>query len=251
MLIINAANIFTVKPHNPMINAGAILICSLLKSLDKPEMTLAEKFDYVMSFFSRLAGNEVLGFNNAVFLSEREAADRNYALGFYMREYKCYPEKTNLRECMDFYFQVGQQDDNKNNIQLVVLGSKYLKTAHLLQCCSMEANCDIMSIMAATLANGGICPITDEKVLRPDSVRNVLSLMHSCGMYDYSGQFAFKVGLPAKSGVSGAMLIVVPNVMGICTWSPPLDPLGNSCRGLQFCEVGTCGANIFLPCSTA
>lgn len=123
MLIINAANIFTVKPHNPMINAGAILICSLLKSLDKPEMTLAEKFDYVMSFFSRLAGNEVLGFNNAVFLSEREAADRNYALGFYMREYKCYPEKTNLRECMDFYFQVGQQDDNKNNIQLVVLGS--------------------------------------------------------------------------------------------------------------------------------
>lgn len=97
---------FTVKPHNPMINAGAILVCSLLKSLDKPEMTLAEKFDYVMSFFSRLAGNEVLGFNNAVFLSEREAADRNYALGFYMREHKCYPEKTNLRECMDFYFQV-------------------------------------------------------------------------------------------------------------------------------------------------
>ncbi|GBP28168.1 Glutaminase kidney isoform, mitochondrial [Eumeta japonica] len=196
------------KPHNPMINAGAILVCSLLKTLDKPEMTLAEKFDYVMSFFSRMAGNEVLGFNNAVFLSEREAADRNYALGFYMREHKCYPEKTNLRECMDFYFQ----------------------------CCSMEANCEIMSVMAATLANGGICPITDEKVLRPDSVRNVLSLMHSCGMYDYSGQFAFKVGLPAKSGVSGAMLIVVPNVMGICTWSPPLDPLGNSCRGLQFCD---------------
>lgn len=89
-----------------MINAGAILVCSLLKTLDKPEMTLAEKFDYVMSFFSRLAGNEVVGFNNAVFLSEREAADRNYALGFYMREYKCYPDKTNLRECMDFYFQV-------------------------------------------------------------------------------------------------------------------------------------------------
>ncbi|KAJ2947941.1 hypothetical protein O0L34_g9734 [Tuta absoluta] len=199
---------YNMKPHNPMINAGAILVCSLLKVLDKPEMTLAEKFDYVMSFFSRLAGNEVLGFNNAVFLSEREAADRNYALGFYMREHKCYPEKTNLRECMDFYFQ----------------------------CCSMEANCEIMSIMAATLANGGICPITDEKVLSPDTVRNVLSLMHSCGMYDYSGQFAFKVGLPAKSGVSGAMLIVVPNVMGICTWSPPLDPLGNSCRGLQFCD---------------
>nr|CAD7446769.1 unnamed protein product [Timema bartmani] len=100
----------------------------------------------------------------------------------------------------------------------------------------MEANCDSMAVMAATLANGGICPITEEKVLTPDSVRDVLSLMHSCGMYDYSGQFAFKVGLPAKSGVCGGMLVVIPNVMGICSWSPPLDHMGNSCRGVQFCE---------------
>ncbi|XP_037035921.1 glutaminase liver isoform, mitochondrial isoform X2 [Bradysia coprophila] len=196
------------KPHNPMINAGAILVCSLLKTLVKPEMTLAEKFDYTMQWFRRLSGGDNFGFNNAVFLSEREAADRNYALGFYMREHKCYPEKANLRECMDFYFQ----------------------------CCSMESTCDSMSIVAATLANGGICPITEEKVLRPEVVRDVLSLMHSCGMYDYSGQFAFKVGVPAKSGVSGGMLVVIPNVMGIFVWSPPLDPLGNTCRGVQFCE---------------
>ncbi|XP_043527047.1 glutaminase liver isoform, mitochondrial isoform X4 [Frieseomelitta varia] len=196
------------KPHNPMINAGAILVCSLLKSLIKPEMTLAEKFDFTMNYFKKLAGGENLGFNNAIFLSEREAADRNYALGFYMREHNCYPDKSNLKEILDFYFQ----------------------------CCSMEANCDTMAVVAATLANGGICPITEEKVLKPDSVRDVLSLMHSCGMYDYSGQFAFKVGIPAKSGVSGSLLVVIPNVMGICTWSPPLDPLGNSCRGVQFCQ---------------
>ncbi|XP_050455914.1 glutaminase liver isoform, mitochondrial isoform X1 [Cataglyphis hispanica] len=196
------------KPHNPMINAGAILICSLLKTLVKPEMGLAEKFDFTMNYFKRLAGEENLGFNNAVFLSEREAADRNYALGFYMREHNCYPDKTNLRDIMDYYFQ----------------------------CCAMEGNCETMAVMAATLANGGICPITEEKVLKPESVRDVLSLMHSCGMYDYSGQFAFKVGIPAKSGVSGSLLVVIPNVMGICTWSPPLDPLGNSCRGVQFCE---------------
>jgi len=89
-----------------MINAGAILVCSLLKTLVKPEMGLAEKFDFTMNYFKRLAGEENLGFNNAVFLSEREAADRNYALGFYMREYNCYPDKTNLREIMDYYFQV-------------------------------------------------------------------------------------------------------------------------------------------------
>ncbi|XP_017769989.1 PREDICTED: glutaminase kidney isoform, mitochondrial isoform X2 [Nicrophorus vespilloides] len=196
------------KPHNPMINAGAILVCALLKTLVKPEMTLAEKFDFTMKNFERLAGGEDFGFNNAVFLSEREAADRNYALGFYMREHKCFPLKTSFRECMDFYFQ----------------------------CCSMEANCDTVAVMAATLANAGICPLTEEKVLGPESVRDVLSLMHSCGMYDYSGQFAFKVGLPAKSGVCGGMLVVIPNVMGICTWSPGLDNLGNSCRGVQFCE---------------
>ncbi|XP_018561381.1 glutaminase kidney isoform, mitochondrial isoform X2 [Anoplophora glabripennis] len=196
------------KPHNPMINAGAIIICSLLKTIHRPEMSSAEKFDFTMNYFEKLAGGEDLGFNNAVFLSERECADRNYALGFYMREHKCFPENSKFRECMDFYFQ----------------------------CCSLEANCDIVAVMAATLANGGICPVSEEKVLKPESVRDVLSLMHSCGMYDYSGQFAFKVGLPAKSGVSGAMLVVVPNVMGMCLYSPPLDTLGNSCRGVQFCE---------------
>lgn len=89
-----------------MINAGAILVCSLLKSLIKPEMTLAEKFDFTMNYFKKLAGGENLGFNNAIFLSEREAADRNYALGFYMREHNCYPDKSNLKEILDFYFQV-------------------------------------------------------------------------------------------------------------------------------------------------
>ncbi|XP_020805796.1 glutaminase liver isoform, mitochondrial isoform X2 [Drosophila serrata] len=196
------------KPHNPMINAGAILTCSLMSALVKPDMTSAEIFDYTMSWFKRLSGGEYIGFNNAVFLSEREAADRNYALGFYMRENKCFPKRTNLKEVMDYYFQ----------------------------CCSMETNCEAMSVIAASLANGGICPTTEEKVFRPECVRDVLSIMHSCGTYDYSGQFAFKVGLPAKSGVSGGMMLVIPNVMGIFAWSPPLDHLGNTVRGLQFCE---------------
>uniref|UniRef100_T1IPF4 glutaminase n=1 Tax=Strigamia maritima TaxID=126957 RepID=T1IPF4_STRMM len=153
------------KPHNPMINAGAIIICSLLQRLVEPQMKVSDKFDFVTNYFKRLTGYEFLGFNNSTFLSERDAADRNYALGFYMREHKCFPEKCNLRETMDFYFQL----------------------------CALEANCESMSVIAATLANGGICPTTGEKVFQTHAVRDVLSLMHSCGMYDYSGQFAFKV----------------------------------------------------------
>lgn len=191
-----------------MINAGAILSCSLLQTLIRPDMSPAEKFDFTLQCFKKMSGGENIGFNNAVFLSEREAADRNYALGFFMREHNCYPKKANLKDIMDYYFQ----------------------------CCSMEATCETMSVIAATLANGGICPTTEEKVLKPEVVRDVLSIMHSCGTYDYSGQFAFKVGLPAKSGVSGGMMLVIPNVMGIFCWSPPLDQFGNTVRGVQFCE---------------
>ncbi|XP_053184827.1 glutaminase kidney isoform, mitochondrial isoform X3 [Scomber japonicus] len=191
------------KPHNPMVNAGAIVCTSLIKQ----GAGNAEKFDYVMNFLKKMAGNEYVGFSNATFQSERESGDRNFAIGYYLKEKKCFPEGTDMTSVLDFYFQL----------------------------CSIEVTCESASVMAATLANGGICPITGERVLSPEAVRNTLSLMHSCGMYDFSGQFAFHVGLPAKSGVAGGILLVVPNVMGIMCWSPPLDKLGNSVRGIQFC----------------
>ncbi|XP_043104610.1 glutaminase kidney isoform, mitochondrial-like isoform X1 [Puntigrus tetrazona] len=191
------------KPHNPMVNAGAIVCTSLIKQ----GASNAEKFDYMMNFLKKMAGNEYVGFSNATFQSERESGDRNFAIGYYLKEKKCFPDGTDMTAVLDLYFQL----------------------------CSIEVTCESASVMAATLANGGFCPITGERVLSPESVRNTLSLMHSCGMYDFSGQFAFHVGLPAKSGVAGGILLVVPNVMGIMCWSPPLDKLGNSVRGIQFC----------------
>uniref|UniRef100_A0A3B3TZ39 glutaminase n=1 Tax=Poecilia latipinna TaxID=48699 RepID=A0A3B3TZ39_9TELE len=125
----------------------------------------AEKFDYVMNFMNKLAGNEYVGFSNATFQSERESGDRNFAIGYYLKEKKCFPEGTDMTSILDFYFQL----------------------------CSIEVTCESASVMAATLANGGFCPITGERVLSPEAVRNTLSLMHSCGMYDFSGQFAFHV----------------------------------------------------------
>uniref|UniRef100_A0AAA9SWE2 glutaminase n=1 Tax=Bos taurus TaxID=9913 RepID=A0AAA9SWE2_BOVIN len=149
-------------PHNPMVNAGAIVVSSLIKM----DCNKAEKFDF------------------------------------------CFPKGVDMMAALDLYFQL----------------------------CSVEVTCESGSVMAATLANGGICPITGESVLSAEAVRNTLSLMHSCGMYDFSGQFAFHVGLPAKSAVSGAILLVVPNIMGMMCLSPPLDKLGNSYRGVNFCQ---------------
>lgn len=100
----------------------------------------------------------------------------------------------------------------------------------------MESTADSMSVVAATLANGGVCPLTNKKVLSNETVRNVLSMMQSCGMNDYSGQFAFNIGLPAKSGTAGGMMVIIPGVTGIFTYSPPLDEYGNSVRGVQFVE---------------
>ena len=90
-----------------------------------------------------------------------------------------------------------------------------------------------MSIMAATLANGGLNPMTGERICTPENVRHTLPLMLTCGMYDYSGQWAFDVGIPAKSGVGGCIFMVIPNVCGIAVWSPRLDAVGNSVRGVH------------------
>jgi glutaminase len=104
------------------------------------------------------------------------------------------------------------------------------------QCCSMESDSNTLSIIAATLANGGVCPLNGERVLSSKTVQNCLSLMNCCGMNDFSGQFAYKVGLPAKSGVSGGIMLVVPGKMGIVSYSPLLDNNSNSVRGVKFCD---------------
>ncbi len=192
------------KPHNPMINAGAIMSGALVKR----GASASDRFDYVMSKWKELAGNMKVGFDNAVYLSERQTGDRNFALAYFMREKNAFPENTELLDILDFYFQ----------------------------CCSIELTSKSMAVIAATLANGGICPLTGSRVFRPDHVKNCLSLMSSCGLYDFSGEFAFKVGIPGKSGVSGAIMLVVPNLLGIAVWSPPLDELGNSVKGIEFCK---------------
>jgi glutaminase len=192
-------------PHNPMVNAGAIMCASLVKSAE-PQ---AERFDHALDVWSRLAANRV-GFDNATYLSELASADRNFALAFFMKDAGAFPDS------------VRSADDLQKQLELY------------FQLCSILATCEDMGIVAGTLANGGVNPVSGERIFQPETVRNALSLMFSCGMYDYSGEFAYSVGLPAKSGVAGCVITVVPGKMGIATWSPRLDAQGNSVRGVDF-----------------
>jgi len=190
-------------PHNPMINAGAIMSCAMIKR-DKGQ---AERFEHVMNTWERLCSSKV-GFDNTVYLSEKNTANRNWCLGYMMQEFHSFPEphlSTTLAETLEFYFQQ----------------------------CSITASCSQMAILAATLANGGQNPLTGDRIFDPFHVRNCLSLMLTCGMYDYSGEWCFTVGLPAKSGVAGCVWTVVPNKLGIASFSPPLDENGNSFKSLQ------------------
>jgi len=173
---------------------------------DQDKKPASDRFDYVTEMWEKMAGNFELGYSNSVYLSERMSANRNFALAYFMNENNAFPENTNLLDVLEFYFQ----------------------------CCSLKINTNALSVVAATLANGGVCPLTGKQVISPETVKHCLSMMYSCGMYDYSGEFAFKIGLPAKSGVAGGIFVVIPNVMGICTYSPRLDQYGNSIRGVQF-----------------
>ena len=186
-------------PHNPMVNAGAIMTTSLIR----PDEDIADRFDLVAETWRRLAGGRRPGFNNAVYLSERKTADRNFALGYSMRERGAFRPGTDLLTTLEFYFQS----------------------------CSIEVDAQMLAVAAASLANAGVCPLTEDPVFSPGTVQSCLSMMSSCGMYDFSGEFAFTIGLPAKSGVSGALMLVIPGLMGICVWSPRLDEHGNSVRG--------------------
>jgi glutaminase len=191
-------------PHNPMVNAGGIMSCSLIR----PSDDIADRFDYVAATWQRLAGGRRPGFNNAVYLSERQTADRNFALGYSMRESGAFRPGTDLTQTLEFFFQG----------------------------CSIEVDAQMLAVAAASLANAGVCPLTEDPVFTPGTVQSCLSLMSSCGMYDFSGEFAFTIGLPAKSGVSGAVMLVIPGLMGITVWSPRLDEHGNSVRGIEFCR---------------
>lgn len=200
-MVLNEDNL----PHNPLINSGAMMTANFIK----PEMGMDDRLQHVMQVWEDMMGKKEVEYKKESFEAERKGADKNFALAHLMKERGAFPEDTDLETVVSFY----------------------------LKCCAIEVNIDDLAHAAATLANFGSCPSTGKKVFKHDTVRDTLSMMLSSGMYDHSGEFAFRVGLPAKSGIAGGIMIVVPELMGIAVYSPPLDSHGNSVRGVAFCEA--------------
>ena len=189
------------KPYNPMINAGAIVVCSCIKGRDAGERT-----GRFLEFARKLCGNSHLDFNDAVFTSERITGDKNRALAYMMKTNGILDG--NVEEHLDVYFRL----------------------------CSLMVSCRDIAFLGAVLAGNGCNPVTGEQYIPNKVLKLVRSLMVTCGMYDASGEFAAKVGLPSKSGVGGGILSVVPNAMGIGVFGPALDEKGNSVGGVKVLE---------------
>lgn len=188
------------RPYNPMVNAGAIATTSLIKGHGP-----TERLNRMLEMFEKYIGHPSF-IDMPTFMSERTTGHRNRGMAHLMLNFGMIDEK--LDEALDLYFQQ----------------------------CSLMVNCYDLSIMAATLANRGINPVTGVQAVPSCYVKDILSVMYTCGMYNYAGQWAYEVGLPAKSGVSGGLIVVVPGQMGISVFSPLLDERGNSVRGVKVSE---------------
>jgi len=200
----------TGRPLNPMINAGAIAATSLVSGHSP-----ADKLERIVATLSLYAGRP-LSQDLAVYESERETGHRNRAIGHMLRSFDVLGEAPDVP--LDLYFRQ----------------------------CSVSVDCRDLASMAATLANGGVNPTSGERPIRPEFVQNVLSIMATCGMYDYAGEWLYWVGMPAKSGVSGGILAVLPGQLGIGVFSPPLDARGNSVRGVEVCRRVSADLNLHV-----
>jgi glutaminase len=188
-------------PFNPMVNAGAITCSGLIH-----EAKGDGAFEYICQALGRFAGRE-LGIDEAVYASESATGDRNRAIGYLLRNSGVIQD--DVGAMLEVYFRQ----------------------------CSVLVTARDIAVMAATLANRGINPVTGEQVMTPYAISRALSVMTSSGMYDYAGEWIYRVGIPAKSGVGGGILAALPARLGLGSYSPRLDSHGNSVRGIKVCEA--------------
>ena len=188
------------KPYNPLINAGAIAIASMIKGKD-----VRARFQRLLDFFRKISEDETLDVNYKIYCGESETGNRNRAMGYFLKGDGII--EGNVEDALDIYFKQ----------------------------CSIEVTAKTLAKIALFLANNGKLS-NGETVITPRIATIVKTLMVTCGMYDSSGEFAVRAGIPSKSGVGGGILSVVPGKMGIGVYGPSLDKKGNSIAGVLLLE---------------
>lgn len=190
------------KPLNPMINAGALVVTSLIKG-----RSVKERLERLLDFVRELSGNPEIGYNERVAASEFETADLNRALCYFLKQHRVIAE--DVESLMELYTKQ----------------------------CAIEMDCLDLAKIGLVFAHNGTDPATGKKLIPSDVARICKTFMVTCGMYNASGEFAIKIGIPAKSGVSGGILGAVPGRFGIGIFGPALDEKGNSIAGIKLLEL--------------
>ena len=189
------------KPYNPFINAGAIAVVGAIKGRSG-----AEKFRRLLTYFRRLCGSDTIDLCQEAYVSERETGDKNRALAYHLKATRML--EGDVTEDLDVYFRM----------------------------CSLFVTAEDIAHLALVLANRGVDPASGERLMEEAHARIIRALMLTCGMYDGSGEFAVKVGYPAKSGVGGGIAATLVDRMGIGVFGPALDARGNSVAGIAVME---------------
>ncbi len=199
---INASDASLDSAHlNPMVNMGAIVMCSLIRG-----GSYQERLERLLALTRQLAGNGAISIDETVYLSEKSHGSKNRALAYLLKSYGLLDG--DVEEVLDCYFQA----------------------------CSIQVDCRDLAHIGAVLCNHGRAPVTNQRIFPAPFARYVNAILLTCGMYDGSGDFAVRVGVPAKSGVGGGIMAAVPTRMGIGIYSPALDRKGNSVAGIQLLE---------------
>ncbi len=190
-------------PRNPFINAGAIVVCDILCS------QLQNPLQEVIEFVRKAAENATIQYDETIALSEKQTGFKNYALINLMKSFGNI--HNDIEEVLDIYFHLS----------------------------SIKMSCEELSHAFLYLANDGLLLKHRQQLIHPVQVNRINAIMLTCGFYDEAGEFAFRVGLPGKSGVGGGIAAILPDQYAIAVWSPRLNPKGNSFRGLKFLELFT------------
>lgn len=189
------------KPLNPMINAGAIAVASLIKG-----KSVKDRFERVCQLLHQITRNDRIALNEKVYQSEKKTGDRNRSLAYFMKSTGVI--ESDVEEALDLYFQL----------------------------CSIDVTCSDLAKMGLFLANWGYIPGEQNPLVHSKIVQIIMTIMMTSGMYNSSGEFAIRVGVPSKSGVSGGIMALVPNRMGIGVFGPAIDKKGNSVAGIHILQ---------------